>query len=167
MEPENKDDSEVLETTETEETTDQTAETTEETVDEEKEALRRENEELKKKNSQLYERAKKKEQQQDGLSVKDTIYLAKADIPAEDVDEVLLYAKKMGVSVQDAHNHFKPIIKERVEERKSASVAATGKQRVATQKVSEEEVWGRARQGDLPEDDEGIRKLAESNLRRK
>ncbi len=155
MEPkENKDGSEVLETTETEEET-------VETPDEEKEALKREKEELENKNKQLYERLKKLENKPsdtDGLSSKDVIFLAKTDIHEEDIAEVTDLAKLKKISVAEAYKYLKPVLDVREEERKTAQATQTKGGR-GTSTTKPEELLRRASQGQIPQDDEGIEAL--------
>lgn len=175
---ENQDGSEVLETTETmvEETQEATEEETPSLSKEELDALRAKAakaEELEEKNKQLYERAKKAEKakapsKEDGLSPVDIIYLAKVDIHDEDLPEVLEYAKKMGVSVKDAHAHYKPILAEKAEERKTASATQTKGGARGSSKTTGADLLARAeRTGELPDTDEGMRALAQARLDRK
>ena len=63
-----------------------------------------------------------KKEEDKGLSQDDVIYVAKAPIHEEDIKDVINYAKKMGVSVKEAHSFFKPILKERDEQRKTAEL---------------------------------------------
>lgn len=108
---------------------------------------------------------KKEEKNEEGLSRKDIIYLAKADINEADVDEVVNYAEKMGVSVKDAHEHFKPILKIRQEERATAQATQTKSPR--SSKVTSESILEKARQGQAPESDEDIEKLVEAEMNAK
>ncbi len=71
----------------------------------------------------------------DDLPSKDIIYLAKADIHEEDLPDILDYSKKMGVDVSKAHDHYKPILEVRAEQRKSASVSNTTTTRQTKTKV--------------------------------
>lgn len=63
-----------------------------------------------------------------GLSQKDVIYLAKADIDEQDLDDVIEYANLKKIPVSEAHKFMNPILKERAEERKTAqaTVVKTG-----------------------------------------
>ena len=157
------DDSQVLETGEeaqeeqTEETTEEQEQIEDTQVDEEKEQLRKDNEELKKKNAQLFERAKKnKNVPQIDLATKDILYIAKSDIDPLDLDDVITYSKKMGVSLQEAHTFYKPILKERAEERNTAQATQTRSPR-GTSKVSPEDLLRKAETtNQLPEDNEGM-----------
>lgn len=174
MEEINKDGSEVLETTEettTEETDvdkDNETKSTETSTDEEKESLRLENEELKKKNSQLFERAKKAEKAEtskDGLSPRDAILIAKSNIDDEDVDEVLDFAKYRKIPVGEAlkNQTLQSILRDRVEERKTATAAQTRSAR-GTSQVSSDVILSRAQKGEIPDKETDIEKLAAARM---
>jgi len=96
----------------------------------------------------------------DGLSQKDVIYLAKADIHEDDADDVVNYAQKMGVSVKEAHEHYKPILAERAEERKTAQATQTKGGTRGTTQPTPEALLEKARKGEVSEDD--IDKLVEA-----
>lgn len=178
------DGSQVLETeTKTEEVSGSTqeTETTEETLSPEEIKTLREKaakaDELEEKNKHLFERAKKAEakaplKESDGLSTKDVLYVAKADIHSSDVDEILTYAKKMGVTVEEAHAHYKPILAIRAEERKTANATQTRSGARGSTKVSGAELLTRFdRTGEMPESDEAMTDLfnarAAQRLRKK
>ena len=178
MEQTNTDESDVLETTENvaEETTETPSES--EVTAEELAELRRKAalaDELEPKNKQLFERLKKAESaktkvpsNEDGLSTKDVLYLAKADIHAEDVDEVLDYAKKMKVTVAEAHKFYKPILTERTEERRTANASHTKGGARGTSKVSGDELLRKAEQtGEVPESAEGLQNLFAARMERR
>ncbi len=93
------------------------------------------------------------------LPSEDIIYLSKADIHEDDLKEVVNYSKKMGVSVKDAHTFFKPILKERTEQRKTADVTNTGSSRRSISKPSDADLLKKAQGGELPEDPEEIARL--------
>lgn len=169
MEPEEKDGSEVLETTEVAEETTETPEEPEspDERDEKIATLEKEKAELESKNKQLFERAKKAKdapsKDNDALSTKDVLYIAKTDIPEEDLDEVLTYAKKMGVDVKAAHEHFKPILAERIEERKTAAASHVRGGARGTSKVSGDELLRKAEQtGEVPTDAAGMQSVFEA-----
>ena len=172
------DGSEVLETTEVQET--ETAETTSETLSPEEIAELRAKaakaDDLESKNKQLFERLKKTgaekdtkpEPSQDGLSNKDVLYLAKADIHEDDLDDVLKYAKNMGVTVKDAHTFLKPVLETRAEERKTAAATISrGGARGASKTTGEDILRAAETQGKLPENESDLRALAEARLNRK
>lgn len=101
-----------------------------------------------------------------GLSDKDVLYLARAtDIDPEDVDEVVTYAHKMGVSVSEAHKFYKPILSERAEERKTAQATQTRGNR-GTAHVSNDELLKRAEKGEELKDSD-LQAIAEARQARK
>jgi hypothetical protein len=165
MEP-NQDGSEVLETTEkvAEETTETPEELTAEQIAELK-AKAAKADELEKKNKQLFERAKKAETekaplQEEGLSNRDVLYLAKADVHEDDVDEVLDWAKFKKISVAYAHKQLKATLDVRAEQRKSASASHTKGGARGTSKTTGEDLLRKAeRTGEVPETAEGMNDL--------
>jgi hypothetical protein len=170
MDETNQDGSEVLETTETEAEAVETTEAAEEAPSAEEIAELRTKaakaDELEQKNKQLFERLKKQpepkpkpEPAQDGLSTRDVVYLAKADIHDDDVDEVLDYAKLKGISVGKAHEYLKPVLDVRKEQRTTASAANTGPARRGASKATAEALLDNARAGKLPESDDDIARL--------
>lgn len=178
MEKDTQDESEVQETTETE------AEAVE-TTEEEETLTKEEIAELRKKadaSSQNFERLKKTEADlkeakaklkaqapetsQDGLSNKDILYLAKADIHEDDIDDVLEMARLKKVSVAEAFKFMQPILDTRAEERKSASATQTRSAR-STNKTSGTDLLAKAeRTGEVPETDEGMLALFEARRSR-
>lgn len=168
------DGSEVLETTE---------ETVEETVEETPEVLKAriaelegkvstteaEKAELGEKNKQLFARLKKNpESKQENLSNKDLLYLAKADIHEDDMDEVLEIAKLRKVPVSEAHKFMKPILAQRQEERTTAAATQTKGGARGTSKVSGEDLLARAeRTGEVPDTAEGMSALFSARLARR
>jgi hypothetical protein len=173
----NQDNSEVLENTETTETEAvETPEVAEPTIEELKAQLeeeRKAREETDAKNKQLFERVKKAETkpapqvQQDGLSNKDVIYLAKADIHADDVDEVLEMARAKKWDMKRAHEYMKPILAVRAEERDTAKGANISNVRRGPSKVTDEVLVSNASRGNLPDDEEGIERLIAAKLKQK
>src|SRR3990167_7939980 len=126
--------------------------------------------EFEEKNAKLFERAKKAEaakKEMDGMSPKDTIYLAKTDIHEDDIGDVIEMARLKRITVQEAHKYLIPILKERQEERATAAVTATGRQRPAPSAKQNETILSDAQRGILPDDDDGIRRLAEAELEKK
>lgn len=105
-----------------------------------------------------------KSSSEEGLSQKDVIYLAKASINDDDIDEVTNYASKMGVSVKEAHEFLKPVLQVRNEERKTAEATNTSKQTRGTGKVSPESILDKARKGQISEDDKDIEALVEAEM---
>jgi hypothetical protein len=178
MENENTDAPEVLETQETDESQSQTQDTQEEALSHEEivELKRKasERDELEKKNKQLYERVKKsegtskpKETRESSLGMKDVLYLAKADIAPEDVDEVTTYAARMGVSIAEAHNFYKPVLSVRAEERRTADATQTRGARGSAKQTGEDLLQKAERGNETPATDEGIRALAEARQARR
>lgn len=97
------------------------------------------------------------------LSTKDVLYLAKADIHEDDMDEVLTFAKFKNISLSEAHKQYKPILDVRAEERKSAQATQTKGARGAS-KPTPEDLISRASKGQLPEKDEDIEALAAARM---
>lgn len=166
------DGSEVLETTEeTVEETAQEQDTQEEELTSEQiaelKAKAARADELEEKNKRLFERAKKQQVKQDGLSPKDTLYLAKTNIHEDDVDELVELSMKMGWDIRKAHEFMAPTLKERNEERTSAKATATGKVRPGVNDVPDTTVLNKASKGNVPEDDEGMQRLIDAELNQK
>jgi hypothetical protein len=101
------------------------------------------------------------------LSIEDTVYLAKADIAKEDLRDVLNYAEKMGVSIEDAHAHYKPILAERGEERKTAQATQTRSPRGVVKSSGEDYLRKAEQSGELPDSDAAMRDLARARLERR
>ena len=142
---------------------------------------------LEEKNKKLFERAKKAEaevkvlrtqlkpavkevsapQDTDSLPQKDLIAIIQAQVPVDDVDDVVEYAKLKKIPVAEAlkTNVVKAILTEKAEERKTASATATGSQKRGTSKPSDETLFAKSQTGDLPESDEDMRKVVEMRLR--
>lgn len=100
-----------------------------------------------------------------GLSNKDVLYLAKANINEADIDEIVNYAQKMGVTVKDAHEHYAPILKERQEERRTAAATVTKGGNRGVAKETPEAIVAEAEKGNLPdESDAAIEKLAAARI---
>jgi hypothetical protein len=176
MEDETQDGSEVLETTETEAEAGETTETTDER-DTRIAQLEKDKAELESKNKQLFERTKKAEgdrkaeaapSQEFALSEKDRIYLVKADIHEDDLDEVLDRAKSKGISVKDAYAQVKPLLDARTEERRTASATHTKGGARGAAKATGADFLAKAEQtGDVPETEAGMQALQEARLARK
>ncbi len=94
------------------------------------------------------------------ISPTDVLYLSKAsDIEPEDVSELVEYAKLKGIGLKEAHAFYKPILKERAEERRTAQATQTRSPR-GTSKVDGETLLRKAEQSNqLPESDEAITEL--------
>lgn len=130
---------------------------------------------LKQTNKELYERAKKAEKalkevkpvekpaETPDLSNKDILYLAKADVHEDDIDEVLEWAKFKKVDVKEAHKQLKGVLDTKAEQRRSAEVTQTKGSRGAS-KPSNEDLISRASKGQLPDKDEDIEALAAAEM---
>ena len=142
-------------------------------------------EELEKKakaSSQNYERAKKAEEElkklkeskdeekptsSDDLTNKDVIFLAKADIHEDDVDEVLEWAKFKKVSVSEAYKQMKTTLDVRAEERKTANATNTQQRTRGTSKTDGEDILQKAEStGEVPTSAKDMDKLAEARMAR-
>jgi hypothetical protein len=105
---------------------------------------------------------------QDGLSNKDVLFLAKADIHEDDLDDVIDYARLKKIPVAEAHKFMKPILAERAEERRTAAATRTGSGARGASKATGDDLLRKADQsGEVPESDDGIKALVEARLARK
>jgi hypothetical protein len=96
------------------------------------------------------------------LSIKDSARLQQANIPVDDWDEVVSYAKFKGISITDAlgSSVVKSTLRERQEERQTAEATNVGKARRGTSKVSGQKLAEEAsKSGKLPETDEEMQAL--------
>lgn len=95
------------------------------------------------------------------LSTTDIIAISKANIEAEDVSEVLEYAKYKGISVVEALKSpvIKATLSEKEEIRKSAIATNTGSTRRGTSSVSDESLIANAKKGILPDSDADMTRL--------
>jgi hypothetical protein len=100
------------------------------------------------------------------LSQLDIIYIAKADIHEDDLEEVLNYAKTAKVSVKEAHQYLKPILDIKVEQRKTANGTNTDGGKRGSSKLSDEALLADAEKGKLPESPEDIARLASLKLKK-
>lgn len=97
----------------------------------------------------------------DNLSTADTLALVQAQVSPEDVSEVIEYARYKKISVVDAlkTNVVKTLLTDRAEERKTAAATHTGTTRRAPQKVQASTLVSKAEDGDLPDDEEEMKRL--------
>ncbi len=174
MDPENKDGTEVLETTVTEGETVETHEepqiTAEELISLREKASKAD--ELEEKNKKLFERAKKAEAKvpsKDGdISNKDILFFAKADIHAEDIDEVTEMARLKKISASEAYDFMKPILDRKAEERKTASATHTKGGARGSAKVAPADLLAQAsRNEDIEPTDENYKAIFQERLARK
>lgn len=172
----NMDDSEVLETTDTEteqeENTEEVEKEEEEQEDEEKVALRKEKEELEKKNKQLYERLKKTDKApatQSSLSAKDFLALKDANITAEDFDEVQDYAKFRKISIAEAlaNPTLKSILRDKAEERRTEQAKETRSPRGIAKTTGEDLLQKAEKTNEIPTTEEGMESIIRARLERK
>jgi hypothetical protein len=156
------------------------------------EVLRKENEELRKKNQELYEISKKakglvrdkdgnwvkkaqqeskevKETKSDDMSMSELRSLIANNVPEEDTQVAIKYARMENISVSDALKtpELKAILGVKAEYRKTAQVTNTGSARRGTSKVSDDALLMNASKGNLPTDDEGIARLASLKFNQK
>lgn len=95
------------------------------------------------------------------MSFRDTVAIVKANVPEEDIDEVLDYAKFKGVSIVDAlkSDTIKATLSLRAEQRNTASATHVGSARRGAVKISDEALVSNAEKGNVPESDEEITRL--------
>lgn len=129
--------------------------------------MKKAEEEAREAKAKLAQTSGKSDKTSGDLSQKDVIYLAKSDIHDEDMDEVLNYASKAGLSVKEAHEYLKPILMNKQELRKSAAVANTGNVRRGVSKVSGESLLEKARSGDVPNDPDALAKARFEEMKNK
>ncbi|KKQ75520.1 MAG: hypothetical protein US97_C0039G0009 [Microgenomates group bacterium GW2011_GWF1_38_5] len=115
---------------------------------------------------ELKPEVKKEPEAEQGLTSKDVLYLAKADVHEDDIDTVLEWAKFKNISVKDAHGELKGVLATKDEERRSAQVTQTKGARGASAPTAEDLI-SQASKGQLPETDEGIEALAAAEMARK
>lgn len=150
----------------------------------------------KKQNNKLFERAKKAEgfekqpdgswvkvfkkpeakpqvvqasqQKQPEVSLKDQYALLQAQVPADDIDEVISYAKFKGISVTEAlkSSVVKATLSEKAEMRKSAEVANTSGSKRTTVKVTEDQLVEKASSGNMYDLDPETLAEADINLKK-
>ena len=104
------------------------------------------------------------------LTPQDLLALSNAKIDADDLDEVLDYAKYKNVSIAKAlkSSVVKATIAEKVEYRNSAAAVNTGATRRANSAgVSDDRLLAEAEKGILPESSDDIARLARLRLTRK
>ena len=76
------------------------------------------------------------------VSLKDQYALLQANVPADDIDEVISYAKFKGITVQDAlkSSVVTATLSERAEQRKTAEATATGPVKRSVARLSDEQI---------------------------
>lgn len=115
----------------------------------------------KKTDEQVQVQPEKKPEVLEQLSSVDTIALTRADVPTEDIQIVIDYAKFKGISIQEAlaSSVVKAELAEKAEERTVEEAQAGGGQRRGAPKREGDALLEDARQGNLPDTDEGIAEL--------
>lgn len=178
MEPNEQDAPEVHETQETivEETTEETTSETDELTPEQIADLKKKAEA----SSQNFERAKKAEEEVKRLktqgteapafSPKDVLALTEHGVKSDDFDEVVRVAKVLNKPIADALKDpiLKSILNDRAEERKTSNATATrGGVRNVVKSTGQDLLRKAETTGEVPDSDEGMRKLAEARIVKK
>lgn len=104
------------------------------------------------------------------LTTKDALALVNAKVSDEDYDEVIRVSKIFGKSIGETlkDKTMQSILSERVEERRTAELAQTGKNRRGESKTTGEDLLAKAEKtGEVPEDEEGLKKLFQARMARK
>lgn len=105
---------------------------------------------------------------QSELSAVDIIAISKANIEAEDVEDVLDYAKYKGISIAEAlkSSVVKATLSQKEELRKTAQATSTGTSRRGTASITDAQLIANAEKGIMPESDADYDRLAELRLKR-
>lgn len=101
------------------------------------------------------------------LSTKDLYTLLEAQVPRDDIDDVVDYAKYKNISVDEAlkSSVVKATLKEKSEQRQTAQATNTGKGRKGSSQTSGKELYKEfLKSGKIPENEADIEKLAEARL---
>lgn len=99
------------------------------------------------------------------LSAVDIIAISKANIEADDVEEVLEYARFKGISISEALKA--PVVRATLEMRKTAQATSTGPSRRGSSRISDEQLLSNARKGILPDSDDDLDRLTSLQVNRK
>lgn len=154
------------ETVNPEETTEESDVDSDEKVD--VEALKKENETLKAQKEHWRNKATTKPekvetvaQPTNALSQKDLLALVKADVPEDDVDEVLEYAsfKKIPVAEALKTDVIKTLLSKKAEARNLANATNTGSSRKSNATASDDVLLSKANKGELPTNEDDIARL--------
>src|SRR3990167_2547560 len=110
----------------------------------------------------------KPEPKADGLSSKDAIAIARANVHEDDVDELVEFAQFKKISISDAvkHKTWQTLSTERGEERRSAEVANTKRQTGHVSKVTGDTLLEKARRGEAV-DEKDVDKLVDARIQSK
>lgn len=103
------------------------------------------------------------------LSPADIIAISKANIEAEDIEDVLEYARFKGLPIVEALKSpvVKATLSEKNELRKSAEATHTGTSRRASSVISDAQLLENARKGILPDSDADLDRLTSLQVNRK
>lgn len=95
------------------------------------------------------------------LSTKDVLTLLQNNVPSDDIDEVVEYARFKNIPISEAIKAptVKAILAERQENRTVAEASNTGTVRRGSSRISDEVLLSRASKGELPDSDEDLRRL--------
>lgn len=105
----------------------------------------------------------------DGITQTDLYALIKAEVPEEDIDEVVEYAtlKKIPVAEALKSQIVKTILADKAEQRKVAEGTDTGGGKRGNAKISDDQLVQNANKGIMPESDEDIKRLVAIRLKSK
>jgi len=112
----------------------------------------------------------KKEKDEQSLTAKDALAFIEAKVSSEDYDEVIRIAKILGKTPVEAlkDKTTQAILATRLEERRTAEATQTGKTQRGVSKTTGEDLLERAEStGEVPEDEEGMRKMFQAKLAKK
>ncbi len=100
------------------------------------------------------------------FSQSDIIAIVKADVPDEDMGEVLEYAQLKRISIKDALNSsiVKGILAEKSEQRRVAEGTSTGTTKRGNSRVSDEALLENAKKGNMPENDADLDRLVKLQI---
>ena len=135
-------------------------------------------------NKKLFERAKKAEAEAKELKTKSKAaepktevtpstpslpvsdLIALTQVPPDDVEEVVEWAKFKKISIREAlkSSTIKTLLSERAEERKTAAATTTGAQKRSAVKATDESLLEKAMSGDIPESDADIERIAKARF---
>lgn len=109
---------------------------------------------------------KKSSNETDKLSFKDSVAIIKADVPEEDIDRVISFAKLENISVSEAlkNDDLKLLLERRAEKRATANATQVGQRRSGNQRVSEQKLLENLAKGEVPENDDDIDRLARARV---
>lgn len=102
------------------------------------------------------------------LSTRDMMALLNANVPEEDMDEVIDYASYKKISIAEAlkSDVVKNTLSINAETRKSAEASNTGAGKPGSSKLSEESLINKARKGEMPQSDGDISRLASAMIKK-